>query len=573
MRAAALLVLLLAQVPRDIQPTLTGAAAISGIVVSDDLDARPVRHARVMCTAPELRDGVTAVTDGNGRFSCDRLPPGRYSIAASRDGWIPSRRSHPILVPANQRIDVVIRMPRGAVITGAVLDASGQPAVNVRVLAMRQTMANGERRVVGAGEGGMTDDRGIYRIYGLAAGDYLVGAIPPEAPAGLGPSELRETSDLDLQHVRGAAPGSPFPPQRTIAFAPTYFPGTPLAGQAVRISINAGEEREGIDFAMQLVATARVSGVLTLPDGGPLPSNAQIALVAAEQTGFPGVPFEGLRSAHVPADGTFSFSGVGPGVYSLLARAALPPDAVDRAGPARVLWAASEVAVDGEAVTNLALTLQPGLTIAGQIRFMRSVHPSPAPGSVRVAAESVQPDGGIALAPGTVTADPDGRFILTGLTPGRYRLTASVPGQRDWALRSASVSGIDTLDLPLQLQPNQHVDSALITFTDRPSALRGHVEAAGGATGYTVIVFPTDRTLWLPRARRLQASLVDSEGAYAFADLPPGEYVVAAVKDVEPGAWFDPAVLERLLPAGIKLAIAEGEQRALDIRAGEGGHP
>jgi hypothetical protein len=66
---------------------------------------------------------------------------------------------------------------------------------------------------------------------------------------------------------------------------------------------------------------------------------------------------------------------------------------------------------------------------------------------------------------------------------------------------------------------------------------------------------------------------VDSEAAYAFADLPPGEYVVAAVQDVEPGAWFDPAVLERLLPAGIKLVIAEGEQKALDIRAGEGGPP
>jgi uncharacterized protein (DUF2141 family) len=569
MRAAAvLLVLTVAQVPRDAAPKLAGTAAIVGVVVSDDLDARPVRHARVSCTAPELSNGVTAVTDGNGRFTCDRLPPGRYAIAASRDGWMTGRQPHPIPVAPNQRVDVVIRMARGAVITGTVLDASGQPAVNVRVLALRQAATNGERRLVAAGEGGTSDDRGVYRIFGLPAGDYLVGAAPPDAPPGLGPSDLRETSDLDLQHARTAAPGSPAPPQRTIAFAPTYFPGTPLPAQAARVSISAGEEREGIDLALELVATARISGALSLPDGAPLPPSTQIMLVAAEQTAFPGVPFDGLRSAHVPPDGTFSFAGVGPGVYSLLARAVLP---ADPGAPPRVVWAAGEIALDGDPITNLAFTLQPGLTISGQVRFASDgVRPSPDPASIRVGVESVQPPGGIALAPGTVSADREGHFVLTGLTPGRYRVTASVSGRHDWTLRSAAVNGIDTLDMPLQLQANQHVENALITFTDRPSRLGGRVDAADGASGYTVVVFPTDRALWLPRARRVQAVPVDAEGAYVFADLPPGEYVVAALHDVESGAWFDPAFLDRPLPGGMRIAITEGEQKALDIRAGGG---
>jgi hypothetical protein len=570
--AAVLLVLWVAQVPRDAAPRAIATAAISGTVVSDDLDARPVRHARVTCTAPELRDGVTAVTDGSGRFNCEQLPPGRYSLAASRDGWMTARPSNPISIAANQHAAVVIRMSRGAVITGIVMDAAGQPAVNVRVIAMRQVIANGERRLVGTGEGGAADDRGVYRIYGLPAGDYLVGAAPPEAPAGLGPSDLRETSDLDLQYARSAAGGSPAPPPRTIAFAPTYFPGTPFALQAARVSVTPGEEREGIDFAMQLVATARVSGTLSLPDGGPLPSSAQIMLVATEQTAFPGIPLEGLRSAHVPRDGSFSFSGVGPGVYSLLARAVLPT-ANGRAASG-VLWAAGEIALDGDPVTNLAMTLQPGLTISGLVRFpVGDVRTAPDPASIRLSAEPAQPSGGIALAPGTVTPDRDGRFLLTGLTPGRYRITASIPGRHDWVLQSATVNGIDTLDVPLQLQPSQHIDNALVTFTDRPSSLRGHIESASGVTGYTVIIFPTDRTLWLPRARRVQAAAVDADGAYVFADLPPGEYVVVALRDLEPGDWSDPAFLDRQLPTGMRFAIAEGEHKALDIRVGGGGHP
>src|SRR6476620_3996525 len=78
----------LAQMPRDTPGPRAATAAIAGSVVSNDFDQRPVRHARVSCTASELSTGMTAVTDTNGGFRCDQLPAGRYSIVVSRDGWI-----------------------------------------------------------------------------------------------------------------------------------------------------------------------------------------------------------------------------------------------------------------------------------------------------------------------------------------------------------------------------------------------------------------------------------------------------------------------------------------------------
>ena len=68
-----------------------------------------------------------------------------------------------------------------------------------------------------------------------------------------------------------------------------------------------------------------------------------------------------------------------------------------------------------------------------------------------------------------------------------------------------------------------------------------------------------------PQSRRIQAVRPGTDGAYLIPNLPPGTYLLAAVDDVEPGEWFDPAFLQRLAPSAIRLAIADGEQKARDI--------
>jgi carboxypeptidase family protein len=568
-----------AQVPRDPRAAATGTALLSGTVVSDDVEAKPVRRARVTCTAAELTVGMTAVTDDRGRFSCARLPAGRYSVSVTREGWVPVaygarrplRAGTPIALAAGQRAGIVIRMMRGAVITGTLLDETGQPAVNTGVAAMRSTLQNGERRLIALGVPGLTDDRGVYRIYGLPPGDYFVGAAP-HSRAG---SELQATTDLDVHHARSARAGTPTPPDRGVAFASTYFPGTPLLVQASAVTIGAGEERSGVDFALQLVATARVEGIVSTPDGGVMPSDAQLTLLSSGQTPFPGVAFDGLRTARVTSDGTFSFAGIAPGVYTLLARATRPPatpgEGGSAEGPPQVLWASRDIAVDGERVSGVSLTLQPGLTFSGQVRFESATQkPLPDMRSIRAILQPVQtPQATIAPAP--VTLDAGGRFRFSGVTPGRYRLTASFPGSGrpgGWLLKSAIAGGQDSLDAPFTVQPNQQLVDAAITFTDRLAQISGTLTDASGAAApdYTAVLLPVDRSLWFPQSRRLQGVRPSADGAFAFHNLPAGDYLVAAVDDVEPGEWFDPAFLQRIAPAGIRVVVSDGEQKVQDVR-------
>lgn len=562
-----------AQLTRDARPVATGTATLSGIVVTNDLDARPVRRARVTCSAAELTSGITAVTDDKGRFTCARLPAGRYMVNVTRDGWVaaaygakrPLRAGTPVPIAAGQRADIVIRLTRGAVITGTLIDQSGQPTVGAAVVALRSTMQNGERRLVDLGSPAVTDDRGVYRIYGLPPGDYYVRAAP--SSASLLRDDVLATSDLDVRQARSAP--NALPEGRRVAFASTYFPGTPFALQASPISLGPAEERADVDFTLQLVATARIEGTITLPDGSPAPSAAQVTLLPSGPTRSADSPLEALKTTRPGADGTFAFASVAPGTYTLFARASSPV----------VQWASAEIAVDGERIPGLSLTLQPGLTISGRVRAGGSGALPPFDvAAVKITAEPLQSAADVSLAPSAATVERDGRFTIGGVTPGRYRLTAAIPGAgraRGWTLLSAAAGGIDTLDLPLVVRPNDTITDIVITLTDRSSQIEGVLQDTGGATvsDYTVVLFPADPALWLPRARRIQATRAGTDGAFVFRSLPPGDYLLSAVDDVERGEWFDPAFLQRLTPGAVRLTLAEGERKLQDLRLGPGTSP
>ena len=201
----------------------TGTGVISGVVINDKT-GQPVRRTVVTASATDsVRAAV--ITDDTGTFTFKDLPPGRFYLNATRPGYVSvsygARRANRPgstinLTEGESKTGIALRMQPGAVITGVVRNANGEPVPGSRVIVLRSSFSydTGERTLVpvSGGLGATTDDRGIYRAFGLPPDDYFV-----VASAGIGlrsGSDMREVTAQEIDwaarqlRAAGSAPSS-----------------------------------------------------------------------------------------------------------------------------------------------------------------------------------------------------------------------------------------------------------------------------------------------------------------------------------------------------------------------------
>jgi hypothetical protein len=593
-RASAFLTFAFCLLPSAFVSVQQSTGAIGGVIT--DTAGQPARRARVTLNSAE-RGAVarTTTTDDAGRFAFGDLPAGRFSLQASKPGHLttnygarrPDRPGTPITLALGERVtNIAMTLSRGAVITGRVLDQGGQPApgVGVSILRFGYSSLTGERTLgrPSAGSSATTDDRGIYRAYGLPPGTYIVmAAVTPTGGAGRGApglEDIRRLSAVEIQRAidlartgraNASGPAGQSPDrasERRVNYVPVFYPDTTDVARATAITIAAGEERGGVDLQIQLVTTARIDGTVAVP-GNVKPNTVTVTLTpaGAQADLLTDVGGRLASTGRVDANGRFQIAGVAPGQYHLTAAInpaltqSLPADS-----PVRTLWGRTEVAVDGVDVTA-TLDLQPGVSISGRVVFDGGLAPPKDLAGGRVFL--IPPGAGANLGAGpSVNVNADGTFLFNGVTPGDYKWINSVnwPG---WSLRSSVANKRDAYDAPLVVKPGENVEW-ILTFTDKPTELSGVLQDATGrpAPDYFIIVFPTDRTFWTPASRRVRTTRPATDGKYSTAGLPPGDYHIAALTDVEQGEWHDPRFLDALVPGAVQVTLKDGERRTQDLR-------
>src|SRR5439155_25192777 len=124
-----------------------------------------------------------------GTFQSRPLEPGLYFVSPYAPGLIrdaPGPTTGPYFRPGDT---VDFRMIKAGVITGSVKNLNGDGLVAIPVRAIRIRTQNGDPiPVVSSLREMMTDDRGMYRLYGLPAGTYIISAGGQSRPFGITPS-------------------------------------------------------------------------------------------------------------------------------------------------------------------------------------------------------------------------------------------------------------------------------------------------------------------------------------------------------------------------------------------------
>jgi len=552
---------------RDRPAVRTGTASIRGRVINATTGT-PIRRASIRADSVNdqgQQSGRSMTTDDNGGFVLADLAAGRWTIRASKTGYIEQQFGQrsafatvdPITLTDGQRFVADFRLSRGGAISGRILDEFGDPLAGANVTAMRlQTTAQGSR-TVRTGTSVPSDDTGAYRIYGLPPGQYYVAVNDPSAarlvvlssPDGSSEFQLNGGADAVVAErvtISGNVTFGDSETRRT-SYAPTYYPGTANIAEAQRLTLGLGEEQAGITLTIVPVKAARITGKVMGSNGMPL--RAQVSLMSSMGQGF--TPSGGRNGT--ANDGTFTLTNIPPGAYTLNVLGpnigAVPPEV-----------AAMPLVVNGEDILGLTIATGSGASIQGMIVADNG---SRLPTS-SVAVQAVPLQGGSATWSPRDVADENGTFVLEGLV-GAYSLRMqSLPS--GWIVKSVTANGLDVSDAAMEFRPGDRV-TVRVELTDRVTQISGSVRPNRDVRSGTVVVFADEPAKWTGLSRFVKTARVGEDGRFSINGLPPHQrYIAIAIDYVEQGEATNPEFLQRAKGvANTSFALSAGGQQVLDL--------
>ena len=537
-------------VPASPAPATDGSGTIAGVVTRLD-DDKPIEGALVQLqrinpassavpASPDRVPPQSVRTNALGAYRFDKLPAGAYTLLVTANKFFP-----PDAIPTRpsgfgKRLDLtdgqhleqvnLVLAPAGA-IEGHALDEFGDPAPGVTMMVTQLMSAAGKSRLmpVGGRNVTVTDDRGAFRVFGLAPGDYYLVAL--SGPFG-----------------RSSVSAFSTPADTRAGFAPTYFPGTASAVDARPVHIGVGHDTAGVTFPLVPSPLFTVSGTVS-GLAGATAGATQIMLL--ELHGGDVRAIIPANTATAP-DGTFTYRNVPQGSYVVQA---FSPQG----------FGATTLSVTDHDVADISVKMLPPSTMRGHMSF-DGTSPVPPKDAIFLAVGPTDfvtgPVGG--NRPPSVKVNDDYSFELPGLQNVGVLVGNAPPG---WQLLRATVDGEDITDKPYDFRSHD-VSNVDVVFTDRWGSVKATVLDVNEqpAPDCAVIVFSPDPTKWRFPTRYVRGGRANQQGIFIAGLLPSGTYLAVAVpQNAAPGPEYDSALLESLRGAATRVTLSTTGQTALTL--------
>jgi hypothetical protein len=482
---------------------------VAGTVLNA-ITGEPLRRAAV--TIPQS----AALTDAAGAFRFCNLPAGAYFANAEKPGFT-AAGSRAVVGPSRE--DVVLQLHPLGVITGAVVDADGEPLQNALIQALSTQVLEG-RRKVRLESAVSTDDRGEYRLAGLTAGRYYLRAAGWE----------------------GA------PPDLNEAFAPVYYGGGSELASAAPVTVEPGRDLRA-DFSVSLRTAYKIHGAIA--GFSPLtPAKIELLGADAEPSGIP-VTLD-------TATGKFRIDDVAPGSYILRATQG---EGHQRSRGELALQIAADVSA---AVVPLAGSV----ALKGIVRMAAATEPTAPPSpncAVKLSPVEAWISGEAALeAPTELT----GEFEIEDVLPGRYRLRMDCASGYISAARMGDTDLLESAELLLSPGAAQPRIEAVLASDG------GTVEVTASADGEGVpawvLLLPGSGNVLHTKFARL-ARLADK---LTFTGVAPGDYQAYAwTGSPEAFEYANPDARQGWSARAVSVHIGARERQSLTLKIAAGDAP
>jgi hypothetical protein len=536
--------------------------SIKGRLVADD--GQPLTNANVLAQSLTTTPSVKPTgVDSDGRFSFNDLPPAAYLIIATAPGYVDQSMSLGDTTKWPRHLigsSIRITMIRGGVITGLVTNAKGEPVVGVPVHATQiNAPASLTSYFTGAGVT-ETDDRGIYRLYGLLPGQYIINA-------------------------GGSAQFGRFSASGFDNDVPTYYPSA-TRDTAVPVSVRGGDETSGIDIKYKGAEGHSIGGSVL----GNIEASAQVGAITIflANTGSTSVLSLGIVAINDPRR-AFSFDGVADGEYEIFASYL-----ANQSGSA--LAASKRVTVRGGDVTGVELQLAPLASITGSVN-LKAIKPedkcdkrvSQVVETIPTLARDEPRKSGnqslvSLLAGGLGTLNDKGEFAMRNLEAGRYRFEVKLPTESWYVSAINTPAGAAQGPPPtgpaqtpvanpgpwqgvVTIKSGEKLSGVTVVIGQDAAALKGRLETQGAiAEGTRVHLIPFEREQ-ANNVLRYSETFVKSDGSFAFTNVAPGHYFMLQRVDplVEVDAPARPISWDPVLRAKLRLE-AEKANRIVELK-------